>query len=486
MSQASTSIVIFGGTGDLAQRKLVPALFELDLRKRIPQNLRIICFARSDFTSDSYREFMREKVSQIHDLADRKDAWQEFAGKIHYIRGNLSEPEGLRVLKRGLQKLDGGEDVPANWLFYLSVAPWLFEPALRNLASEGLADETTGWRRVVIEKPFGNDLTSAVDLDSLVGEVFDEKQVFRIDHYLGKHMVQNLLVFRFANAIFEPIWNRNYIDNVRITVAESISVEDRGSYYDESGVVRDMVQNHLLQLLTLVAMEPPNSADSESLRNKKVEVLQAIRRLTGFEMAQNAVRGQYRGYLAENGVPEDSITPTYAALRLYVDNWRWRGVPFYLRTGKAMAEKTSEIVIEFQRPPHSMFPLLPGEEISSNLLRVTLQPNEGIHLGFQTKTPDTDMGSMERTNLEFHYRSAFGESIPEDYERLLQDAFLGDASLFIRNDHIEEAWKIVDPLIEAWSDSDVSPLHIYEPGSWGPKAADDLLAQDGRNWLKRE
>ena len=488
IQQESTSIVIFGGTGDLAQRKLVPALFELSYRRRVPENLRIVCFARSDFTSDSYRDFMWNRVSEFRDLAAHKDSWREFASRIHYIRGNLGEPEGLQVLKKGLHELDGGAEVPANWLFYLSIAPWLFEPAMRNISAQGLADETTGWRRIVIEKPFGNDLKSAVELDDLVSQVFDEKQVFRIDHYLGKHMVQNLLVFRFANAIFEPLWSRNYIDNVRITVAESLTVEDRGSYYDESGVVRDMVQNHLLQLLTLVAMEPPNSADSESLRNKRVEVLQAIRRQSGHEMAKNAVRGQYKGYLDEQGVPGGSITPTYAALRLNVDNWRWRGVPFYMRTGKAMAEKTSEIVIEFQKPPHSMFPLSSGEDIPSNLLRITLQPNEGIHLGFQTKTPDTDMGSMERTNLEFHYRSAFKDiSIPEDYERLLQDALLGDASLFIRNDHIEEAWKVVDPLIEAWTDDiPASPLHIYEPGTWGPAAADELLGRDGRNWLRRE
>ena len=487
MDTPSTSIVIFGGTGDLAQRKLIPALFELTYRKRIPGNLRVVCFARSDFSSESYREFMWNKVSEFRDLAAQQDAWREFASRIHYIRGDLGTSDGLGILKRGLQALDGGTDVPANWLFYLSIAPWLFETAVRNIKAQGLADETTGWRRVVIEKPFGNDLRSAVELDNLVGEVFDESQVYRIDHYLGKHMVQNLLVFRFANAIFEPLWNRNYIDNVRITVAEEITVEERGGYYDESGVVRDMVQNHLLQLLTLVAMEPPNNADSESLRNKKVEVLQAIRRQDGYEMAQNAVRGQYEGYRGTPGVPHDSITPTYAALRLNVDNWRWMSVPYYLRTGKAMAAKTSEIVIEFRKPPHSLFPLPAGEVIPSNLLRITLQPNEGIHLGFQTKTPDTDIASMERTNLEFHYRSAFKNlSIPEDYERLLQDALLGDASLFIRNDHIEEAWKIVDPLIDAWTDPAVSPLHIYAPGSWGPAAADELLARDGRNWLRRE
>ena len=449
---------------------------------------------------------MWNKVSEFRDLAAHRDAWGEFASRIHYIRGDLGTVDGMGALKRGIQALDGGDDgvdgdngrddsynghdgddVPSNMLFYLSIAPWLFEPALRNMSAQGLTDETTGWRRVVIEKPFGYDLKSAVALDNLIGQVFDENQVYRIDHYLGKHMVQNLLVFRFANAIFEPIWNRNYIDNVRITVAETITVEDRGSYYDASGVVRDMVQNHLLQLLALVAMEPPNTADSEALRNKKVEVLHAIRREDGHMMARHAVRGQYRGYRDEQGVPSDSITPTYAALRLNVDNWRWRDVPFYLRTGKALTDKISEIVIEFQKPPHSLFPLPFHAEIPSNLLRITLQPDEGILLGIQTKTPDTDMGSMERTNLAFNYRSAFQNvSIPEDYERLLQDALLGDASLFIRKDHIEEAWKIVDPLIDAWTEIDAPPLYMYEQGSWGPYAADDLLARDGRNWLRRE
>lgn len=482
---ATTTLVIVGGTGDLAQRKLVPALFELACRGRIPDDLRILSFARSDYTDDSYREFMWDKVREFGTLATRRDDWRAFARRMRYVSGDMTHAADVNALKRTLEEIDGGADAASNRLFYLSVAPWLFAPSLRNIRAHGLADETNGWRRVVIEKPFGHDLASAVSLDNLVADVFREDQVYRIDHYLGKHMVQNLLVFRFANAIFEPIWNRNYIDNIQITVAESIPVGERGAYYDESGVVRDMVQNHLLQLLSLVAMEPPIIADSESLRNKKVEALHAIRRPGGAEMARDAVRGRYDGYLSELGVPADSITPTYAALKLYVDNWRWRGVPFYLRTGKAMAEKVSEVVIVFQEPPHSMFMADAAREIPPNVLGLSLQPNESIHLGFQVKSPDTDISSMESTDLEFHYKSAFKDhSIPEDYERLLQDALGGDTSLFIRNDHIEEAWRIVDPLIEAWMDPDTPPLYDYAPGSWGPAAADALLAQDGRKWLR--
>ena len=481
MQNSSTSLVILGATGDLARRKLLPGLFQLVCKGMLPANFRVVGMARSQYSDDRFREMMWQEVQELSGLAARKKDWNNFARHLHYVRGDLQDLESFMGLRARLEELET-ETPSAHRLFYLSVAPSLFPAAVENLGYAGLAVENTGWRRVVIEKPFGHDLNSAEQLDRLVHQVFKEEQVYRIDHYLGKETVLNLMVFRFANAIFEPLWNRNYVDSVQISATEEVSAEDRAGYYDQSGVIRDMVQNHLLQLLTLVAMEPPSAMDADSLRNNKVEALRAIRRWDMAQAAQNSVLGQYRGYLDEAGVAPDSRTATYAALRLYIDNWRWQGVPFYLRTGKSMKEKVTEIVIQFRQPPHLMFAGETGETLSSNVLSLRLQPNEGVHIKFEVKAPGQGM-STRSEDLEFHYGTAFEEqTIPEAYERLLQDALEGDTSLFIRNDHILEAWRIVEPLIKESEGAEAGSVQPYDAGSWGPAASKGLLSRQGHTW----
>ncbi|GAB4576252.1 MAG: glucose-6-phosphate dehydrogenase [Anaerolineae bacterium] len=471
----NTTIVIFGASGDLTSRKLIPALLNLYCKQRLPNNTRIVGFARRPWDDDTFRQKLRDSAAQFMGQDFEADLWPSFASNIHYMPGSIYEPDDFRKLHRLLVRLEQG---PSNRLYYLSVGPTLYEPAIKHLAAAEMTAETDGWRRVVVEKPFGHDLASARELNQVVHSAFSEQQVYRIDHYLGKETAQNILFFRFANTIFEPVWNRRYVDHVQISVTETVDVGHRAGYYDQSGVVRDMFQNHLLQLLSLVAMEAPASFEADAVRNEKAKVLSAVRPVE----PQDTVRAQYVGYREAEGVAPGSETPTYAALKLYIDNWRWQGVPFYLRSGKALKQKSSEIIIRFQRPPHVMFDLPPGQELIPNILALCIQPDEGVHLKFQAKVPDSAQ-EMRPVDMEFHYRSGFGVStLPDAYERLLLDALQGDASLFARSDEIELAWKIIDPILAGWEASGQPPLAFYQPGTWGPAEADAFVARDGRQW----
>ena len=476
----ATTIVIFGASGDLTRRKLIPSLCNLFCKGRLGPEVRIVGMARRNLTDQEFRHSLIQGMEDFDGLKPKSQEWAEFASRIHYHPGDVSSPGDLKGLEETLRRVES-PGKPANRLYYLALAPSLYGPAILNLGSTDMAREEDCWRRVVIEKPFGVDLASAKELNQLVHLVFSESQVFRIDHYLGKETVQNLLVFRFANTIFEPIWSRNYIDNIQITVPETVSVSERAGYYDQAGVMRDMFQNHLLQLLTVVAMEPPSNFEADLLRNEKVKVLNAVRRITPASATQTAVLAQYNGYLDETGVPSGSRTPTYAAMRLDLDHWRWQGVPFYLRSGKALDDKRTEILIQFRKPPHVMF----HQDIGPNILAIQVQPDEGLHLEFQAKTPDEKM-ELRPVDLEFHYDDSFGgRAIPDAYERLLLDALTGDASLFTRSDEIEEAWEIIDPIIQGLAAADAPAPASYAIGSSGPEAADLFLAKDDRQWLNR-
>lgn len=469
------TIVIFGASGDLTRRKLIPALFNSYRKGRLPERVQIVGFARRPWDDDQFRSLLHDGLLEFEEKSFDADRWTLFAPGIHYFRGNLDTGDDYARLAERLAEL---EDGPANRLYYLATAPEYFAPIVQNLGQRQMAQEDGGWRRLVVEKPFGTDLQSAQALNEAVHAVFAEHQVYRIDHYLGKETAQNILYFRFANTIFEPVWNRNYVDNVQISVMEEVDVGHRAGYYDQAGVVRDMFQNHLLQLLSLVAIEPPASFAADAVRNEKAKLFQAIRPLP----LQDTVRAQYEAYRQAQGVAADSQTPTYAALKLYIDNWRWQGVPFYLRSGKALAHKNTEIIIQFKDPPHLMFPNIADEDFKPNTLALCIQPDEGIHLQFEAKVPDSH--DTQSVDMEFHYRSTFkGNSLPDAYERLLLDAIRGDASLFTRSDGIEAAWQLVDPLIQGWqSDPEAPPMATYAPGSWGPAPADTLLERDGRSW----
>ncbi len=478
-NNSPVSIVIFGASGDLTQRKLVPSLFNLFHKERVPREFRIVGYGNTAFTDEQFRAHLKDGMDEFAPYKYDNEEWEKFASHVHYQQGRYTDLADFKRLGNLLKDMENGL---TNRIYYMATPPGVFPNIIDLLGLTDQLGEQNGWRRVVIEKPFGTDFASAHSLNEQIHKALHERQIYRIDHYLGKETVQNILVSRFANTIFEPLWNRNYIDHVEITVAEQVGVEHRGRFYDQVGVLRDMFQNHLLQLVSLVAMEPPASFDATALRNEKVKVLSAILPMKAEDVSRRTVRGQYTGYREEQGVAAQSITPTYAAVRLHIDNWRWQGVPFYLRSGKSLKEKLSQITIEFKEPPHLLFPNS-KDQMAPNMLVLYLQPDEGIHLRFEAKVPDT--GAQTRSvDMEFHYADSFGKTaIPEAYERLLLDVLTGDASLFTREDEVETAWRIIDPILRAWEDpAGKQPLAFYDPGSWGPGEADELLAREKRKW----
>ncbi|MCB9104243.1 MAG: glucose-6-phosphate dehydrogenase [Anaerolineales bacterium] len=479
-------VVIFGASGDLTRRKLMPSLFSLVCEKLLPDQFSVVGVARTEMDNDGFRQKINEGIDSHGRLKPKVcDRWADFAKNIYYHQGEYDDAATYDGLCNLLGQIDQEVGGGCNILFYLSTPPMLYAPIIRQLGQAGLAVEPEGhWRRIIIEKPFGHDLASATELNHDVHHVFHEEQVYRIDHYLGKETVQNLLVFRFANAIFEPLWNRNYIDHVQITVSEEVGLGSRAGYYDTAGVLRDMFQNHLLQLLTLTAMEPPAEFNATTLRDEKVKVLKAVQRIEPEGVGEFTVRGQYRTYRDEKGVAFNTNTATFAAAKMYINNWRWRNVPFFLRSGKALAGKVTEIAVQFRHVPHLMFPLAPGEGLPANRLGLCLQPNEGILLHFETKLPGAGMRTRS-VDMSYLYEQDFGtNSLPDAYERLLLDALHGDASLFTRSDEIELAWRLIDPIIDGWDSEHAPPLAFYESGTWGPSKSDEFIrAEKGRKWF---
>jgi glucose-6-phosphate 1-dehydrogenase len=482
-------LVVVGGTGDLANRKLFPALGSLAARSQLPQHFALIGVARTELSDREFRDAVAASIDKVD--ASHGAAWKALDPTIKYITGELADSATFTRLADALVSCDRDHHTQGNRVFYLSTIPQLFESAISGLSQAGLCiDPPGGSTRVVIEKPFGHDLASARALNKFVHVHLEERQIFRIDHYLGKETVQNVLALRFANAIFEPVWDRRYIDHVQITVAESIGVEHRGTFYEQAGALRDIVQNHAMQVLSLVAMEPPASFDADAIRDEKVKALRSVEQMTMFDVAVSTVRGQYSGglvdgvpaagYREEEGVAPESDTETFVALRLLIDNWRWAGVPFYLRAGKRLARRETEVALRFKPVPHLPLPTTAVDSIEPNTLVLRIQPDEGIRLEFGAKVPGSGF-SVRTVALDFEYREGFTEVAPEAYERLLLDVMHGDATLFIREDEVDVAWQIVQPIIDA-AGSRMLPVNHYAAGSWGPSAADALLEPHGDNW----
>ena len=494
-----TTLVIFGASGDLTKRKLLPALYQLSRGQRLPARFNIIGVARTPMRDDEFRQYLHASLAEFAGVEKPNEISEALARSMSYIAGEMDDSALYKTLSEKLT----GTGSAGGVLFYLAIPPTVYGTVIELLGQTGLMKESApSWRRIIIEKPFGTDLSSARQLNATLHRHMDESQVFRIDHYLGKETVQNLLVFRFANGMFEPVWNRRYIDHVQITAAETVGVERRASYYEGAGALRDMVQNHLMQVLTLVAMEPPIAFSAENVRDRKLDALTAIQPLVGNgqddaaapygrEPTPNVIRAQYAagwlagtevpGYRDEEGVDKHSTTETYVALRLCLDSWRWAGVPFYIRTGKRLPKRMTEIGIQFRKPPLHIFKRVSPTPIASNLLIVNVQPDEGISLRFEAKLPGTRM-QLAPVMMSFRYGNAFGTPVPEAYETLLLDAMLGDATLFARHDFVEASWALITPVHEAWKAANATEIPTYEAGEWGPAEADSMMAADGRRW----
>lgn len=488
------SLVIFGATGDLTHRKLIPALYNLAADGNLPPALSVVGFARREKTDEQFRNELHEAALKFSRQKISPELWAGFADKIEYHRSEFNSVEGYHALAKRLDEYDKVRGTRGNRLFYLAAGPDQFETILNNLRASGLNEAVEGsWARVIVEKPFGTDLPSAVGLNNLVEQAFCERDTYRIDHYLGKETAQNIMVLRFANAIFEHLWNSRYVDHVQITASEPLGVEGRAGYYDKSGAMRDMVQNHLLQLLCLTAMEPPTDLSADAIRGEKVKVLRSLRKIEAGDVAKFTVRAQYSAgavngkrvaaYRDEQNIPPESQTETYVALELHVDNWRWAGVPFFMRVGKRLPKGATEIAIHFKAAPPILFNNTEGvSSADDNVLVIRIQPDEGVSLRMSAKLPGTSL-RIEPVKMDFHYGTSFGRPTPEAYERLLLDAMAGDATLFARRDEVEEAWKFVDAIREGW-DAGITPLAFYSSGSWGPTEADALLQRAGTTWRR--
>jgi len=487
-----TILLILGGSGDLTDRKLIPALYNLFLDEQIPEKFAIIGLGRTEYTDEKYRTYLRKSLDEFSRRGKTiKEDWEKFKDKIHYLISDVLDDKSYQEMDKKIKALEKEWGEKAITIFYFAISPTLIEPVAKKLGSSHLCKDKT-CSRIVVEKPFGNNLESAQYLNQLLTDIFSEAQIYRIDHYLGKEAVQNMLVFRFANILFEPIWNRNYIEHIQITASETIGVEDRGGYFDKAGTLKDMIQNHVLQLLCFTAMEAPVRFNADEIRNRKVDVLRAIRIYEGKEIFKNSARGQYgsgwikgnevKGYRDEVKVNPESTTDTFVAIRFFIDNWRWQSVPFYVRSGKRMPEKMSVITIQFRSVPHQMFPNIASEHMVPNRIIISIAPSTGIRIRFQAKKMGLEM-RLQPAEFTFNYSGMYENQQPEAYENLLHDIMTGDATLFMRSDEVEEAWRVVMPFVQAWEEHTPGTFPNYRSGTWGPEEAEALIAEDGFHWI---